>query len=423
MMETMAAQRTETTPRRHRDPRVSVGGLLRPTLTSLLCLGLGAPIYLVGFGLTLDDVGEAGLNALTGFLLADLVLGVAACIAVGPLRRSLWGNVLIICCGMVSSFALPAWLVATKRLGQRRMLALDLAVVAAMMLGVWGMYAWQDSVSAPYQSEVPLPSIVTAAVAGLITGCGLLWGRVRGTRAALIASLREQARTAELARVEQARTREAEKRQARFDERRSVARDMHDGVSHQLSIIAMHAGALASRDDLAPAQIREASHVIHQAARDAGSMLADILTALREPVDAENAGQQHLQTLRTLRSVLDSAASRGTNIVVVRQELSTAEWERNPARTASLLRMLDEALVNAGKHAPGEPVHLDLQRLDAAVVLRVRNRLPDDVVETALGTGNGLLGIEEQAMLLGGKARSGPTADDHFSVEVELPWT
>ena len=89
---------------------------------------------------------------------------------------------------------------------------------------------------------------------------------------------------------------------------------------------------------------------------------------------------------------------------------------------ASLGRIVEEALVNAAKHAPGEGVTILIAREPGHVVLRAENRLPARPPQQVISTGHGLTGVAERASLLGGASWSGTTPDHHFRVEVTLPW-
>lgn len=83
--------------------------------------------------------------------------------------------------------------------------------------------------------------------------------------------------------------------------------------------------------------------------------------------------------------------------------------------------MTGELLVNAHKHAPGAPVQVVLAHEGGNLVLRVSNPLLTEP-SAALGTGLGLVGVEERARLLGGKASHGVSGDGGFVVEVAVPW-
>ncbi|MFT4231153.1 MAG: histidine kinase [Leucobacter sp.] len=392
---------------------------LRALLVSLLCLPIGAVAFTVAFGLTYEQFGERGIEVLTGFLMLDLLIGFAACLAVGPVRGSTAGNALLLIAGIFSAFAFPAWVVAAIRFGERRSLGLDAAIVSVMVLGSTGVAWWQDAML----GVAPEP-LLSATVIAVMTVAVLLWGRARSTRAALVAALREQAESAELARIALARNREAELARARAEERSVLARDMHDGISHRLSVVAMHAGALASREDLSPEQVRLAASTVREAAAEAGSMLREALTALRDP--AGSAPASPLPSAASPDALTADARDRGMTVALTWRGLTPEELAGRPAQAIALARVVEEILVNAAKHAPGSALEIEVSRVSGEVVLLAGNPLPAPEAApdaaSALGTGHGLIGISERACLLGGRASHGPTAEGRFEVEVRLPW-
>ncbi len=195
-------------PEQARHPSWALGRRprLRAILVSAACLVAGSVLFLTMFGLTLETAGEAGLDALAGFLLVDLVVGLVACVAAGPVHRSTVGNGLLVVAGVVSSFAIPAWVVAVVRLGERRSLRTDAVVVIGTTLGGTAMLLWHDA-TLGVPTDNPL---IAAGLIAVLTTAIVLWGRVRGTRAALVVASRQQAESAELARRALADNREAE---------------------------------------------------------------------------------------------------------------------------------------------------------------------------------------------------------------------
>lgn len=414
MLQSPALSASSSRPLAARHPR------LWALLVSAVCCGVGALAYVVLFGLTLDESGEAQIAVLAPFLVADLLVGIAASIAVGPLRRSIVGNVALVLAGVVSSFAMPAAIVALVRLGERRSLTLDASLTVTMAFGMAAMSSWQDAVAGSTQTGLAGSPLAVALVAAVMAAGPLLWGRVRGTRAALVTALREQAAAAERANAALARSREIDVQRARAEERRALARDMHDGISHQLSVVAIHAGALASRDDLPPEQIRSTAQTIRDAAATAGGMLREALTALRDPADLGEAVP--LPTAASIEALVEAARLAGQDVNLTWRGITPEEVACFPARAVTLSRILEEALMNAAKHAPGEAVTILIAREPGQVVLRAENRLPARPPQPVISTGHGLTGVAERVSLLGGASWSGTTPERHFRVEVALPW-
>jgi signal transduction histidine kinase len=261
-----------------------------------------------------------------------------------------------------------------------------------------------------------------AALAALL----LLWGRVRGTREALLRSLRQQAAAAERERAAVSHGREADIARTRAEERSAIARDMHDTLSHQLSVIALHAGALASRDDLPPERAREAARTVRDAAAAANVVLREVLTALRSTDPAQRLGHhggvEPLPTSASLDALVELARAQGQQVDLAWCGLSARDLDgRSPATAVSLAQITGELLLNARKHAPGAPVDLVLAHEGENLVLRASNPLAT-TPSAAPGTGFGLVGVAERARLLGGGARHGTTGDGRFAVEVAVPW-
>ncbi|MFT4230930.1 MAG: histidine kinase [Microbacterium sp.] len=388
-------------------------GLWRAFVTSLACVTLGGLAFVLNFGQIDTAHGDAGIDKLNLVLLLDLGVGLIAAIAAGPVRRSTGGNALLVVAGAVSTFALPAFAVALVRFGERRSWRLDAALIAFVAVAGTGVGAWHSRLLGE-----PAAIWETAIVVGVLAFALILWGRSRGTRAALVAALRRQAEQAENARVALAQSRDSDLARARAEERSALARDMHDGISHQLSVIAMHAGALSSRDDLTAEQVDAAAHTVREAAAEAGRMLRESLTVLRGP----SASSAPLPTADSVDRLVARARDRGVPASVTWDGVAAADLVSHPTITVALARIVDELLVNAAKHAPGSPTTISVARDGDDLVLRARNPLSTVGPEGAFGAGHGLLGVAERAALLGGSACCGPTDDGHFAVEVRLPW-
>ena len=197
---------------------------------------------------------------------------------------------------------------------------------------------------------------------------------------------------------------------------------MHDVISHQLAIVAMHSGALAYRADLAPDQQRAAAATVRDAAADGSAMLRDALVALRS-TDRTGAGVDVRSPLPDAVSVerLVRTARDGGHLVDLRWDgVSAGDLPAMPGRAATVARIVGELLLNARKYAPLEPFSLRIGRLGDGIILRASNPLVRASTD-ATGTGLGLVGVAERAEILGGGATFGPTPSGTFDVEVRLP--
>lgn len=389
--------------------------VLRALAVSLVSLVIGGAVFLVLFGFEMDTVGTPSSIGYVLLVFLDIAAGIAASIAVGPVRRSLVGNLLIVCAATVSTWAVAAGIVSIVRLGSRRVWPLDIAVVAVMVVGSIGHTLVVDAAATRASEDLLWIAVLAVAVtAGL-----LLWGRARGTRAALVDALRAQAASAQESQDAVRRSREAEIASARAQERTAIARDMHDGISHQLAVVAMHAGALEYRSDLTAEQQRSAAGTVRRAASDASVMLREALEALRD-VDGA-ATRRPLPDAASIDRLVDSARADGHDISLDWVGVTPEDLPDAPGRAVACASIVAELVMNARKYAPDAPVRLRIEGADdGALMIRSSNPLGASAL-TATGTGLGLVGVAERAAALGGSATSGPTPSGTFDVEVRLP--
>ena len=197
--------------------------------------------------------------------------------------------------------------------------------------------------------------------------------------------------------------------QARLRERNRIARDMHDTLGHELSLLALRAGALEMAPDLAERHRRAAAE-IRIGAGEATERLAEILAMLRddEPAPLHPAAER-------VEDLVDRAAQAGLPISLERHGTRRPPpWIERAA-----CRVVQEALTNAAKHAPGHPVQVRLTTEDDATTATVVNALPPDARPGAGGR-LGLAGLHEHVRLVGGTLQAGPRGRE-FEVAATLP--
>lgn len=198
------------------------------------------------------------------------------------------------------------------------------------------------------------------------------------------------------------------------EERESLAREVHDTVSHSLAQIALHASALEVDADSTPAA-RERSALIRAAARRANTELRGILTRLR--TGAEGTSAVSFDDLTSLLANLKDQGARITSTVLI-SDGDTADR----ALTQACYRIVQEAVTNALKHAPGLPIDITLRGAPATgVTLVVQNPLPDGAPTLDPSTHAGLHGMIDRAAALGGSLTAAPTGAQ-FVVDARLPW-
>lgn len=245
-----------------------------------------------------------------------------------------------------------------------------------------------------------VPMVVTMVAIGLYVG----------SRRELLHTLRERARVAE---AEQA----SRVARARTAERARIAREMHDVLAHRISMVAMHAGALAYRNDLPPEEVRASSEVIRDHAHLALTDLREVLGILRADETDEDRPQPSWKDLPDLVSGARNAGMR----IHLEDAVTALDPPERLGRTA--YRVVQEALTNAHKHAPDTTVTVTLRGAPAdGVVVEVRNPLRVGSGHARLPTsGLGLVGLAERTDLVGGTLTH-RVAGDEFVLTLALPW-
>jgi signal transduction histidine kinase len=243
-----------------------------------------------------------------------------------------------------------------------------------------------------------------------------------GARRELIANLHERAETAEREQALKAET-------AREAERTRIAREMHDVLAHRISLVAMHAGALAYRTDLGREETAEAAGVIRDNAHLALTELRQVLGVLRPEAAGADGGHAEppQPTLAQLGALAAESADAGNAVRVDTTGLpggdgsALADLPVTSSRTA--YRIVQESLTNARKHAAGAAVDVRLAGGPGGLLtLEVHNSRPVRAGTTVPGAGMGLTGLTERAELVGGVLEHGFEKDGSFAVRAWLPW-
>jgi signal transduction histidine kinase len=333
----------------------------------------------------------------------DLALGVPSFVLVlGRRRHPLAVALVLALCGAVSaSVSGPASLALVSLATRRNVPQLVGVGLVSVASG-----AVLDTLAPTDDSESWWVSVLFAAV---VTAGLVFWGLYIGSRRELLWSLRDRAEQAE-------RQQELRVERARALERERIAREMHDVLAHRISLITMHSGALAYRTDLPPEQVRETAGLISDKAHEALVELREVLGVLRESEPT------HPQpTLVELGALVEETAGSGMR---VRLDDTLADPTTVPDRIGrTVYRLVQEALTNARKHAPGSSVVVELAggRGDGVrvAVRNGRNGLTDPTAQT--GAGLGFVGMRERVELAGGRL---DVRDDQgvFVLEGWLPW-
>ena len=213
---------------------------------------------------------------------------------------------------------------------------------------------------------------------------------------------------------------------ALLQERQRIARELHDVVAHHMSVIAIQAEAGPYKTADPPPELVESFGEIRASALSGLSELRRVLGVLRsdQPDTVPQPG------LEDLPGLLDSARAGG---VTVTTEVTGAPRPLPDGVNLSAYRIVQEALSNAMRHAPGSAVQVKLFYGEAALIIEIRNdgcangaqadrAAPEQDRWAGLGGGgHGIIGMRERATMLGGHLQAGPTANEGFLVTAALP--
>ena len=201
-------------------------------------------------------------------------------------------------------------------------------------------------------------------------------------------------------------------------ERARIARELHDVVAHHISVIAVQAETARLTTPGLPAAGAQRFAEIGDTARAGLTEMRRLLGVLRE--DAGDAiGERHPQPgLPQLTELIDSA--REASGAGVRLIVSGPVVPFDPGVELAAYRIVQEALTNTRRHAPGTAVDVELRYELHTLRVRVRDNGPGPA-SPAGGQGHGLLGMRERAATVGGSLRAGGASGGGFLVEAVLP--
>ncbi|MFH8252537.1 sensor histidine kinase [Microbacterium sp. B2969] len=266
--------------------------------------------------------------------------------------------------------------------------------------------------------------IVTVAVTAIVTG-GVIhaWtfqiivtfgfatalGDAVRTRRAYIAEIMQRA-----VRAEQTREAEASRRVA--EDRLRIARDLHDAVAHQISVISLNAGVASSALDADPEAARRALATIRSASRDVLGEIGNLLATLRLP--EEQTAPRALTSLTQLDTLLNEFEASGLHTTIRRD----GDMEHLPtAVDVVCYRIIQEGLTNALKHGSAGRAHVWVAVRSSSVDIVIANPAAVGASSSTSG-GHGLLGVRERAESVNGTVVSSTDATG-FRLEVHIPLT
>jgi signal transduction histidine kinase len=216
--------------------------------------------------------------------------------------------------------------------------------------------------------------------------------------------------------AQEERNREEESLRRVSEERLQIARELHDVVGHNISLINVQAGAGAHVLYKDPQQAKETFDNIRNASHETLQELRSLVGVLRDPVSGES--KAPTVGLDELEALVRSFAETGQDVDL---RVTGARRHVSGIVDLSAYRILQEALTNAVKHARGARVLVTVHYGADEVSLSVTNGRGDgEPVETP-GDGHGLMGMRERVIAIGGRLDAGPDADGGFHVRATLP--
>lgn len=204
-------------------------------------------------------------------------------------------------------------------------------------------------------------------------------------------------------------------------ERLRIARDVHDVVAHAMVAINVQAGVGAHLLDRDPDQARSTLLDIKKTSGEALADLRSTLGVLRDPEDADDVPVQPALSLRELDALWPSLDSAGLRLAL---DVDPTTAGLPASVDATGYRIVREALTNVLRHASSDEAVVRVRREADRVVIEIEDdgagrRTP--VNGTAPGTGNGLRGMRERALAVGGTLEAGPRRHGGWRVEASLP--
>ena len=296
----------------------------------------------------------------------------------------------------------PAWLILIaafiSTVLARRRLAAVISLVAGYLIAVWPPWL----IGRPGGPHPIFALWLAVFLLVLLSGAELM--RLRQQRAEALA-----------------RSRDDEVRRQASEERLRIARDLHDVVAHNISVINVQANTalhLASRQ---PERAWEALATIHDVSKQALVELRSVLGVLRQADEDEP--RSPAAGLDRLDDLIERAKAVGLAVTVEQD----GEGVRLPANVdLAAYRIVQEALTNSAKHAPGAAVRVRIARTGSDLQVQVEDEGRRESHLPAAGPapvagGNGLAGMRERVSALHGTLSAGPRPGGGFEVRARLP--
>jgi signal transduction histidine kinase len=207
-------------------------------------------------------------------------------------------------------------------------------------------------------------------------------------------------------------------RRTLLEERTTIARELHDVVAHHMSVVAIQAEAAPYRVENPPEELEKAFVTIRENAVAALTELRRVLGVVRaEDYEAPDAPQP---TLADLDGLLANVREAG---LTVERAVTGAVRELPQGVELSAYRIVQEALSNTLRHAPGASARVEIGYVLGGLGLRIVNTPPPapQLIKPSPGAGHGITGMRERVSMLNGEMTAAATEDGGYEVTVFLP--
>ncbi|MFD2688739.1 sensor histidine kinase [Streptomyces phyllanthi] len=201
-----------------------------------------------------------------------------------------------------------------------------------------------------------------------------------------------------------------------LEERTTIARELHDVVAHHMSVVAIQAEAAPYRVENPPPELEQAFATIRENAVAALTELRRVLGVVRaEDYEAPDAPQP---TLADIDALLANVREAG---LTVEKVVTGAVRELPQGIELSAYRIVQEALSNSLRHAPGATARVEIGYVLGGLGLRIVNGPATGLIKPSPGAGHGITGMRERVTMLNGEMTTEETDDGGYEVTVFLP--
>jgi signal transduction histidine kinase len=310
-----------------------------------------------------------------------------------------------------------SWIFTNVFIGQLHDLQVPLIAVLTMCYAMGAYTTGGDALAAPFVILAGMLGVILSFDNQVLTDyifptafalIAWLAGRGLRTRSQLTEELHEAA-----VRAQEAHEHDAAR--AAAEERRRIAREMHDVVAHSVSVMVVQAGGARRILERDPRRAVEAAAHIEDVGRAALTEMRRLLGVLHH--GEEEAGRAPQPTLRELDGLIERSRAAGLPVTL---QVTGEPQPLPPGKDLAAYRVIQEALTNAIKHAGSAPTSVTVRWEASCLHLQIVDR-GGAAINGTNGSGHGLVGMEERMRLYDGSLRAGPLAGGGFEVMARLP--